>query len=112
ALKLAGRNPQDGRMVRARELIAAKGGLPQARVFTKIWLALFGEYPWEGTPVMPPEMMYLPPSVPLNIYDFSSWARGTIVPLLIVMSLRPIRILPAYAQVSELRAGFADGDLP
>src|SRR5947209_6286536 len=53
ALKLAGRDPQDARMRRARELIESHGDLPRARVFTKIWLALFGEYPWDGTPVMP-----------------------------------------------------------
>ncbi len=110
ALKLAGRDPQDPRMQRTLELIRSKGGLPKARIFTKLWLALFGEYPWEATPVMPPELMYLPPWVPLNIYDFSSWARGTIVPLLIVMSLKPVRPLPEYARVPELRRGFAGSD--
>ncbi|MBV9120215.1 MAG: squalene--hopene cyclase [Chloroflexi bacterium] len=110
ALKLAGRDPDDPRMQRARDLIGKLGGLPRARVFTKLWLALFGEYPWSGTPVMPPEVMFLPPSVPLNIYDFSSWARGTIVPLLIVMTVQPVRPLPDYARLAELRAGFTDRD--
>jgi squalene-hopene/tetraprenyl-beta-curcumene cyclase len=110
ALKLAGRDPDAPRMAHAREFILGHGSLPKARIFTKIWLALFGEYPWHGTPVMPPELMYLPPSVPLNIYDFSSWARGTIVPLLIVMSLQPVRYLPEYARLSELRVGFSDAD--
>lgn len=110
ALKLAGRDPADERMQRALRLIRAKGGLPQARVFTKLWLALFGEYPWEGTPVMPPELMYLPPSIPMNIYDFSSWARGTIVPLLVVMTLKPVRRLPEYAHCPELRAGYSAVD--
>ncbi len=110
ALKLVGRDPSDPRMASARELIHQLGGLPKARVFTKLWLALFGEYPWEGTPVMPPEVMYLPPSMPLNIYDFSSWARGTIVPLFIVMTLRPVRPLPDYARLQELRDGYAPED--
>jgi squalene-hopene/tetraprenyl-beta-curcumene cyclase len=110
ALKLAGRDSDDARMRKARELILRMGSLPKARIFSKIWLALVGEYPWDGTPVMPPELMFLPPWVPLNIYDFSSWARGTIVPLLIVISLRPVRELPAYARVPELRAGFSPED--
>jgi squalene-hopene/tetraprenyl-beta-curcumene cyclase len=63
-------------------------------VFTKIWLALFGAYPWEGVPSMPPELVWLPPRVPLNLYDFACWARGTVAPLLIVISRRPRRPLP------------------
>jgi len=42
---------------------------------------------------MPPELVYFPPSVPFNLYDFASWARGTIAPLLIVISRRPTRAL-------------------
>ncbi|MFI5268603.1 MAG: squalene--hopene cyclase, partial [Chloroflexota bacterium] len=110
ALKLTGRDPRDERMHRAFAFIRAKGGLPEARIFTKIWLALFGEYPWAGTPAMPPEMIFLPPWAPLNIYDFSSWARGTIVALLVVMSLEPVRPLPEYARVPELRDGFGKAD--
>ncbi len=114
ALKLAGRDPEDPRMRRARELILAHGSLPKARIFTKLWLALFGEYPWDGAPVMPPEMMFLPHWLPLNIYDFSSWARGTIVPLLIVMELKPVRPFPEWARLDELREGLSakDFDLP
>jgi len=52
----------------------------RARVFTKIWLALFGQYPWSGVPSMPPELVYLPPNAPFNLYDFACWARGTIAP--------------------------------
>jgi squalene-hopene/tetraprenyl-beta-curcumene cyclase len=62
-------------------------------VFTRIWLALFGEWPWEQLPVMPPEMIFLPPWAPLNIYDFACWARQTVVPLTIVMAHRPVRPL-------------------
>src|ERR1035437_1694067 len=43
---------------------------------------------------MPPELVWLPPRVPLNLYDFACWARGTVAPLLIVLSHRPRRPLP------------------
>jgi squalene-hopene/tetraprenyl-beta-curcumene cyclase len=43
---------------------------------------------------MPPELVWLPPRVPLNLYDFACWARGTVAPLLIVISRRPQRPLP------------------
>ena len=62
------------------------GGLERARVFTRIWLALFGLWPWDELPALPPELILLPPSVPLNIYDFACWARQTIVALTVVMA--------------------------
>ena len=37
------------------------GGPTKANVFTKIQLALFGEYDWNGVPAMPVEIMLLPP---------------------------------------------------
>ena len=48
-------------------------------MFTRIWLALFGLWSWDDLPVIPPELIYLPSWVPLNIYDWGCWARQTIV---------------------------------
>jgi squalene-hopene/tetraprenyl-beta-curcumene cyclase len=93
-LRLAGDAPGAGHMTRAADWIRASGGIPATRVFTRIWLALFGEWPWDELPVMPPEMIYLPAWFPLNVYDWACWARQTIVPLTIVGSLRPVRPLP------------------
>jgi squalene-hopene/tetraprenyl-beta-curcumene cyclase len=93
ALKALGVDPDSDPMRRALRVIHEQGGLVRARVFTKIWLALFGEYPWAGVPSMPPELVYLPPFAPLNLYDFASWARGTVAGLLLVISRRPVRDL-------------------
>ena len=94
ALRLAGDVPGDPHMARAGAWIRAAGGLPATRVFTRIWLALFGEWSWDQLPVMPPELIYLPSWMPLNVHDWACWARQTIVPLTIVGSLRPVRPLP------------------
>jgi squalene-hopene/tetraprenyl-beta-curcumene cyclase len=91
ALKVLGVDTASPPMRRALCVILRLGGVARARVFTKIWLALFGQYPWGGIPTMPPELIYLPPYVPLNLYDFACWARGTIAPLTIVISRRPTR---------------------
>jgi len=93
ALKVLGVDPAAAPMRKALTMIRALGGVARARVFTKIWLALFGQYPWAGIPTVPPEMVYLPPSLPFNLYDFACWARGTIAPLTIVLSRRPVRSL-------------------
>jgi squalene-hopene/tetraprenyl-beta-curcumene cyclase len=94
ALRLAGDPPEAEHMASASALARELGGLERTRVFTRVWLALFGLWPWEQLPAMPPEMMLLPPWAPLNIYDFACWARQTIVPLTIVFAHRPQRPLP------------------
>lgn len=93
ALKVLGLDPNAEPMRRALRVILRLGGVARARVFTKIWLALFGKYPWDGIPTMPPEMVFLPPSVPFNLYDYACWARGTVAPLAVVISRRPTRDL-------------------
>jgi squalene-hopene/tetraprenyl-beta-curcumene cyclase len=102
ALKLAGEDPNSSSMRRARDFIIASGGVESTRVFTKIWLALFGQYDWAKIPSMPVEIMLAPPHFPLNIYEFSSWARSTVVPLSITMAIRPKLDLPPNQAIPEL----------
>lgn len=102
ALKLAGVATDSDAMNKAREFILSKGGVPQVRIFTKIWLALLGQYDWKGVPAMPPELMFLPTWFPFNIYEFSSWARATIVPMTIILTEKPVKALPDWASIDEL----------
>ncbi|MGH2870947.1 MAG: squalene--hopene cyclase, partial [Solirubrobacteraceae bacterium] len=66
ALRLAGDAPDAEHMRTAAELVRSLGGLQRARVFTRIWLALFGAWPWERLPALVPEVMLLPRWAPLN----------------------------------------------
>jgi squalene-hopene/tetraprenyl-beta-curcumene cyclase len=106
ALRLAGDPVDAEHMRRTREFVVDSGGVERTRVFTKIWLALFGLWPWSRVPVVPPELIFLPPWFPLNVYDFACWARQTIVALTVVSSYRPVR--PVAFDVEELRTGGAD----
>jgi len=103
ALRLAGDPVDAPHMIGAREYVLASGGIENARVFTHIWLALFGLWPWDDVPALPPELIFLPPWFPLNIYDFACWARQTVAALTIVRAERPVRPLPF--DVDELRTG-------
>jgi squalene-hopene/tetraprenyl-beta-curcumene cyclase len=103
ALRLAGDPPDAEHMTRAAAWILDHGGVERTRVFTRIWLALFGLWSWDELPHMPPEMIFLPRWFPLNVYDWACWARQTVVPLTIVNSLRPVRPLPFG--IDELRTG-------
>ena len=84
ALRLAGDSLDAEHMRAAAALVREQGGIERARCSPAFWLALFGAWPWEHLPTLPPELMLLPRWAPLNIYDFACWARQTIVPLSIV----------------------------
>jgi squalene-hopene/tetraprenyl-beta-curcumene cyclase len=103
ALRLAGDSPAEPHMAKAAAFIREAGGLERARVFTRLWMALFGLWPWEQLPALPPEVIFLPAFFPLNIYDFACWARQTIVALTVVASHRPVR--PLSFGIEELRSG-------
>ena len=94
SLRLVGDQPSAPHMQRAAAWCRDHGGPREARVFTHIWMALFGLWPWDDVPAIPPELMFLPSWFPLNPYDFACWARQTIVALTIVRAHRPSRQLP------------------
>jgi len=98
ALKLAGADPGP----RARDYIRGEGGASRARVFTKCFLALLGHWPWQWIARLPPEVILLPPDGPFSVYNFSCWARQTVVPLSVVQALRPMR--PAPIDLREIGA--------
>lgn len=104
ALKLLGVPETDSVMVRAREFILGRGGISKTRIFTKLHLALIGCYDWRGIPSLPPWVMLLPTEFPFNIYEMSSWARGSTVPLLIVLDRKPVFATAPAINLDELYA--------
>lgn len=88
ALKISGVSQDDTCLARARTAILAKGGVVSTNVFTKITLALFGQYDWQGIPSMPPEIILAPKRFYFNVYAMSYWSRVVIVPLLIIFAFR------------------------
>jgi len=103
AMKMAGVPLDDPAMVKARACIRVMGGPAKANVFTKIQLALFGEYDWNGVPAMPVEIMLLrAPFFIFNIYEISYWSRTVLVPLLIILDRKPVKWLPPQLGLDEL----------
>ena len=91
---------------RALAFIQRGGGIPKSRLFTKCFMALLGQWPWQKMVPIPPELVLLPPRSPFSIYNFSCWARQTFVALMVVLSLRPTYPLPV-----GLEAGHVEGRL-
>ena len=102
ALKLAGDKPEAPHMRRARRAILAHGGAQTSNVFTRISMALFGMIPWRAVPFMPVEIMIFPYWFPFHLEKVSYWSRTVIVPLLILMHLRPKARNPRGVRIDEL----------
>src|ERR1700712_3203598 len=102
ALKAIGDDPAAPHMARAREAILGARGAERTNVFTRAQLALFGLVPWRAVPVMPVEIMHLPLWFPFHLSKVSYWSRTVIVPLLVLMALRPRARNPRGVQIAAL----------
>jgi squalene-hopene/tetraprenyl-beta-curcumene cyclase len=102
ALKLAGYSPNLPFMEEGRATILRLGGIPRMNTFSKLYLALLGQFPWQYLPTVPVEMVLLPNWAPFNIHKMSSWSRAMLVPLAIISHFKPTRELPGLKQLHEL----------
>src|SRR5579883_2855477 len=108
ALKLAGAGPDDPRLARARECILRLGGLQAANSYVKINLSLFGLFPREHAPAIPPELILFGNF----IYQMSSWTRAIVIPLSIVHAMNPQRPVPVGFTLDELIIPGVSFDFP
>lgn len=106
ALRCVGMSKDDEVLKKAHAWVMKRGGLKHIRVFTRYWLALIGEWPWKHTPNIPPEVIHFPKWFPFNIYNFSSWARATLMPIAVLSAGRPTKNLPDGCRLDEF---FPDG---
>jgi squalene-hopene/tetraprenyl-beta-curcumene cyclase len=101
ALRMCGVDPGQ----RALEYIRREGGIPRSRLFTKCFLALLGQWPWQRMVPIPPELVLLPPGGPFSVYNFACWARQTFVALALAQSLRPVRDIDVDLRAIGARPG-------
>jgi squalene-hopene/tetraprenyl-beta-curcumene cyclase len=102
ALKMIGDPIEAPHMAHARREILARGGARATNVFTRIQLALFGMGAWIDVPTMPAELILLPRWFPIHLSKMSYWARTVIVPLLVLMSKKPLARNARGVRVDEL----------
>jgi squalene-hopene/tetraprenyl-beta-curcumene cyclase len=112
ALRLAGDEPDAPHMAKAAAFCRDNGGTENTRMATRIWLAVFGLWPWDDLPVLPPEIMLVPDKAELAVPSFSGWSRIALIPLAIARALRPAH--PLAFGLDELRSGTprAEPDYP
>ncbi len=110
SLKLAGVPVTDARMLRAREVALNLGGVPRLNTFAKLYLAMFGLFPWKYVPTIPCEVLLIGKWFHVNFWDMSNWSRGMLVPLSVVNHFKPAR--PVAVNLDELYpAGYHERDL-
>ena len=102
ALKLAGHAPAQPWMQEARACVLRLGGIPQMNTYSKLYLALLGQFPWKYLPTVPVEMVFMPEWFFFSIYKMSSWSRAMLIPLALLNHHKPTRALPADKQLHEL----------
>ncbi len=101
-LRLLGVPAEDPALLKAKKFILQQGGISKTRIFTKFHLALIGCYDWNGLPSIPSWIMLLPDDGLFSIYDLSSWARGSTVPLIIVFDQKPLFAVNPIIGLNEL----------
>ena len=110
ALKLAGVDVKDPRMLKAREMALHLGGVPRMNTFSKLYLALIGLFPWEYVPTIPCEVLLIGKWFHVNFWDMSNWSRAMLVPLAIINHFKPTR--PVSVTLDELYPdGYHERDL-
>jgi squalene-hopene/tetraprenyl-beta-curcumene cyclase len=101
-LKLLGDDPDAPHMEKARRTILELGGVDACNSFTKIYLAIYGQFSWAKCPAVPPELILFPRWFYINVYEMSSWSRAILIPLSIIRALQPSCPVPDSAGISEL----------
>ncbi|MCM3724093.1 squalene--hopene cyclase [Neobacillus cucumis] len=85
ALLYSGNYPKnDKRILAAKRFILANGGIEQVSMFTKVMLAITGQYTWPSYSPLPIELILLPLHFPINFYSFSVFGRANLTPIMIL----------------------------
>src|SRR5277367_4427839 len=102
ALKLTGMRAGDEPLAAARRWILSKGGIVNCGTLARFYLAAMGQITWEATAALPVELSLFPNWFPFNIYELGSWARGTLMGLMMLQAARPEKKIDYQRGVLEL----------
>ncbi len=105
ALKSMGISEVDPRLKRAWSFVINQGGIEKSSVFTKIFLALAGQYDWDNIPSIP--ALLFEPWSPVKPSDFGQWIGPHLLPMSYLSRREIARSPPTLANVREL---YVDSD--
>ncbi|MGG1398520.1 squalene--hopene cyclase [Bacillus salipaludis] len=93
----------DRRLRAAKRFILANGGLEEASMYTKVMLAITGQFNWPKFSPMPVEILLLPLSFPVNFYSFSVFGRANLTPIMILADKKFTLTTAKSPNLSELQ---------
>jgi squalene-hopene/tetraprenyl-beta-curcumene cyclase len=102
ALKLTGMTAGDEPLAAARRWILSKGGIVNCGTLARFYLAAMGQITWDATAAVPVEIALCPNWFPFNIYELGSWARGTLMGLMLLQAARPEKKIDYQRGILEL----------
>ncbi|MFJ2580732.1 prenyltransferase/squalene oxidase repeat-containing protein [Kitasatospora aureofaciens] len=103
ALRLAGHHPDEPELRAAATAVRDLGGIEALdNPLMLAWLAMIGLWPWRDIPLLPPELLLLPPDAPGSIYHLGAAGRGVLVANSLLMARRSV--VPAGFDIRELHA--------
>jgi lanosterol synthase len=88
ALRLLGADPEDPRLVKARETLWKMGGATNGPHWAKFWLAVLGVVDWDIVNPVPPELWLLPDWVPIAPWRWWIHMRQVFLPMSFVYTRR------------------------
>lgn len=93
ALRLAGEPPYAYHMAAAAGWIRDAGGVEEAGVTARTWLALFGLADWDSVPVPLPELVCLPGRARPVLPAWAGWSRLAVAALAVIGAVQPVHPL-------------------
>jgi len=93
----------DQRLREAKRFILANGGLSEVSTFTKIMLALTGQYEWPALTPLPIEFILLPHQFPINFYSLSVFGRANLTPIMILAAKKLAITTEKTPDLSEIK---------
>jgi sporulenol synthase len=97
------------RLQAAKQFVINNGGIKEAQMFTKVLLAITGQYKWPEFFPIPVEVMLLPTSFPINFYQFSVYGRAHLAPIMILVDRKFQLKTSRSPDLTELGA-YREGD--
>lgn len=95
------RDKKDPEIQAARQFILDNGGASEVHLFLKIMLALTGQCEWPHLPINI-EVMLIPDSFPINLFDLSVYGRANLIPFLILANTNFRKRTPRSPNLSDL----------
>ncbi|UVI27788.1 terpene cyclase/mutase family protein [Paenibacillus spongiae] len=108
----AGVHPDEPYMLRAKNAIVRRGGIRRVdSLITKFMLAIIGQIKWTRFFPVPLALIMLPPSSPINFFQFSGYARVHMAPMLLLADSQRTFQVPEIPVIQEFQPSMIDSSL-